>query len=327
MSLRFRVLRWLSVGAACSALCLASCSGGSSSSPSTTPVTTLPAQADGGGTGGTQSCRLGAGSATAICSRTSSRLSDHVLSAMDQLLRQKPQIFDTKDEVAPVGQGNYRVLDKDAFIDGIIANLAAAGLCAQRDPNDAYLEQIQVKADDGYSEDFDVLLSSGHAWHNLSNYRRTCSPASFPVERSPELPPVGGGCGGPYPPAVHHFWVHELTKNTTYTVIDSTPVVGPDGPYCKRVGFTDGRLFCAVRPEGHPERLACENWRVGVAADSGRPGPTWRRAEGSNAFCTGSLTSGCENHPDNQYQLLAYKSGRYLVCTQGDLCSEITIQR
>ena len=323
-----RLLPWFVLAAACAAALVAVSCGKSAPSTSTPPASpTPPASGAGAGTA-SQSCRLGPGTQGAACARTSTQLAEQVMAAMDLLVRQKPQLFDKNDEAAPLGAGNYKVLDGAAFIDGVIANLQAAGLCAQRDPDDYSYEQIQVKSENGFSEDFDVLLSSGHVWHNQSSYRRTCIPASFPVERSADLPPIGSGCGRPYPPPIHHFWVHELAKRETFTVVDSTPVVGPDLAYCTALGYTDGRQFCAVRPDGHPERLACENWRVGVAEDNGRPGPTWRHASGSRSFCTGEA-SGCENHPDNQYQLVVYKSGRYLVCaakTDG-ACGEITVER
>jgi hypothetical protein len=104
-----------------------------------------------------------------------------------------------------------------------------------------------------------------------------------------------------------HFWT-----------MDSTPLSGPDSQYCWEIGYTDGRRYCPVRPEGHPERAACENWAVGNAKDTGRPGPTWTFKD---APCTGP-ESGCENSPHNQYQLYAYKYGVYLACVKNDVCGE-----
>jgi hypothetical protein len=100
--------------------------------------------------------------------------------------------------------------------------------------------------------------------------------------------------------------------NWQYRVLDSTPMVGPDAAYCASIGFTDGRSLCPVRPEGAPDRVVCENWRVGKAKDNGQPGPTWTK---DGAFCTGP-DSGCERIPDNQYQLFAYQSGTYVVSAE-----------
>jgi len=102
-------------------------------------------------------------------------------------------------------------------------------------------------------------------------------------------------------------------KSPEFYTLDSTPLVGPDGAYCAALGYTDGRTICPVRPEGTPDREACENWRVGKAKDTGRPGPTWTKGDGS--YCTGK-ESGCENHPDSQYLLNTYKSDTYVVTAE-----------
>jgi len=297
-------------------LALAVSCGGGSPSGSTPPVsapTPTPA-------GGVQSCRLGAGSAVATCGKQTGRLTDFVMTAMDELLAQKPQIFDTRD-AEPKGSDNYRVLDKEAYLNGMVANLQSAGLCAQRDPDDYMYEQIQVKDDNSFSEDYDVLVSDGHMWHNGASYRFTCNPASFPVERNVDLPPVGSGCGRPYPPPVHHFNVELYIPYGDYALLDSTPIVGPDGDFCKAIGFSDGRAFCPVRKEGSPERSACESWRVGVAEDTGRPGPTWTRA---GKYCTGR-SSGCDHEPANQYQLRAYENATYTACAQNGACGSVEV--
>jgi hypothetical protein len=104
--------------------------------------------------------------------------------------------------------------------------------------------------------------------------------------------------------------------------LDSTPLVGPDADYCRIVGFTDGRRFCPVRPEGHPERFACEQMISGKAVDTGRYGPTWRR---DGALCDGSVN--CANHPDNQYLLWAFKSGMYTACFQEIYCGDVLVER
>ena len=104
--------------------------------------------------------------------------------------------------------------------------------------------------------------------------------------------------------------------------LDATPLVGPDPGYCARIGFTDGREFCPVRPEGHPEREACERFRVGVAVDTARPGPTWRR---DGSLCSGAPS--CENHPDNQYFVKAMASGTYEACPRSGACGTVDVVR
>jgi hypothetical protein len=241
---------------------------------------------------------------------------------MDQLLKESPRLFDKTDEAAPTGSGNYRVVDKEGYLNGLVARLQAAGLCAQRDPDDADYEQIQVKNENGFSENFDVLLGTGYVWHNGASYRATCVPASFPVDRS-DLPPVGSGCGRPFPAPIHHFNSKVHIPGAAFDVLDSTPIVGPDAAYCAQIGYTDGRTFCPVRMESSPERVPCETWRVGYAGDTGRPGPTWTR---NGQYCTGG-DSGCENYSENQYGLVAYASGTYEMCGQNGACGKLVLQR
>ncbi len=134
-------------------------------------------------------------------------------------------------------------------------------------------------------------------------------------------PPNNSGCGDPLPGPIGRVDAKIHIRGPNITTLDSTPLVGPDAEYCLKVGFTDGRRFCPVRPEGHPERFPCEQMIAGKAADTGRYGPTWRRDGG---FCDGTY---CENHPDNQYLLWVYKSGKYTACFQGIYCGEVEVDR
>jgi hypothetical protein len=235
-----------------------------------------------------------------------------VEAAMDLLIRQKPQIFDLTSEAAP-GTEAYRVLDKEAYMAGLVNNLRAAGLCAERDADDYSQQTIRVKNANDFSVDVDVLLSSGHMRRGGGMYRQTCTPAAFPVEREKDAPPIGSGCGRPYPPPVTRFRCYLQYRTVDYYTLDSTPLVGPNFEYCQSIGYTDGRTICPIRPEGAPDREACESWRVGRAKDTGRWGPTWTKADGG--YCTGKA-SGCENHPDNQYALLTWSPGPYTVTAE-----------
>jgi hypothetical protein len=302
------------------ALLSLSCGGGSSPS-SSTPTTTLPPSPPPGpgfDPYNHASCPLGKGDVNAECGRYTEALLGEVEAAMDLLVQQKPQIFDLNDEYSP-GSRAYKVLDKEAYMNGLVANLRAAGPCSERDPDDALQQTIRLKNAAEFSEDYDVLLSSGHMRRGTGAYRQTCKPSSFPVDRAADAPPIGSGCGRPYPPPVSRFNCKINLKNKEFYTLDSTPLVGPDPGYCASVGF-EGQAICAIRPHGTPDREACENWRVGKAKDTGRPGPTWTKADGT--YCTGP-DSGCQNHPDNQYGLLTYKGGSYTV--SGDTGSGCTV--
>jgi hypothetical protein len=100
--------------------------------------------------------------------------------------------------------------------------------------------------------------------------------------------------------------------------LDSTPLVkGAD--YCREIGYTDGRIRCPVRPDGHPEREACEAYVVGMAEDTGRTGPTWTR---NGEYCDGHW---CENTPHNQYMLWAYDGGLYKACVESGVCGSVEV--
>ncbi|HUL79992.1 MAG TPA: hypothetical protein VL691_22190, partial [Vicinamibacteria bacterium] len=182
------------------ALQATSCGGGGSPSSATPPTTVkaTPTPTPPTGSGGSPSCTLGNGSPDAVCEKSASRLMNAILAAQDLLVQRKPQIFD-KSQESGAGTGQYLVLDKNAYLNGLVSNLAAAGYCAQRDPDDYAYERIQVKNTNDFSENYDVLSSDNFMRRSKGIYLETCTPASFPVDRT-GLPPAGSGCGAPYPP-------------------------------------------------------------------------------------------------------------------------------
>ena len=152
------------------------------------------------------------------------------------------------------------------------------------------------------------------------------APAPAPTPEAtptPAPPPSGSGCGNPLPPEVSRMNTKIHLRGANKWTLDTTPLVGPDGDYCRKIGFTDGRLFCAIRTEGTSDRIACETYAVGTARDTGRSGPTWYR---DGQLCTGEI-SGCQNHEDNQYLLYVYKGGLYKACTRDGICGEVVADR
>lgn len=252
-------------------------------------------------------------------------LSD-VETAIELIPQRQPGILDLADE-NPRGSRQYRILDGKRFIDAVLENLRAAGLCAEAD-YDFPLEAISVKSSNDFSEDFVLVVWGSWVKRGPSSYRRSCSPAAFPIDPDPGWPPPGSGCGKPYPEPIHHFNAKVHLKGPDYATLDSTPIVGPDANYCSAIGYTDGRAYCPVRGEGSRDREACESWRVGKATDTGRGGPTWQHGKGENAeYCKGLAVNGCANHPDNQYQLLAARGGTYVMCAQNGACGEAYVDR
>jgi hypothetical protein len=111
-------------------------------------------------------------------------------------------------------------------------------------------------------------------------------------------------------------------------VLDSKPVVANVDHYCDRVGFGDWK-FCDTRPEGHPERVACDYLVTGQAEDTGRWGPTWFYGSDLCAYFPGD----CANHPDNQFMAVAKANGTFEACaseswpvaSNGSRCGTIEI--
>src|SRR5512145_140006 len=133
-----------------------SCGGSSpshSTPPSTTPPTTLPPS--GGGVGAT--CAIGKGTVSATCGKASARLAEMVETAINLLVREKPQLFDLND-VAQPNTDLYKVLDAEAYLDGVVTNLRRQGACAERDGDDFHYENVLVKTSNDSSESYDVLL-------------------------------------------------------------------------------------------------------------------------------------------------------------------------
>jgi hypothetical protein len=141
-----------------------------------------------------------------------------------------------------------------------------------------------------------------------------------PPTAAPTPTPTLAPCGEPLPPPVHEIGVKIHLRTGLYWTLDSTPLIR-DRDYCRKIGYTDGRLRCPVRPEGHPERALCEEVAIGKASDTGRIGPTWYRNGG---LCTG-IDSGCDNDPDNQYHVRVYWQGQgeYTACAQNGVCGRV----
>jgi hypothetical protein len=290
------------LAAAAVAAAALSCGGGNPQVQPTPPVT----QPSPTPTPVASSCPLGLGSVETTCSaEDSAQLRSYVETAIDMLVNDRPQLLDMTTQ-SPPNSDQYRVLDSEAYLDTIVENLRRQLVCAERDGDSLGLKRILVKNSNDYSETFDVLSDSGFIRRGPAAYRQTCSPASFPIVRTADMPPAGSGCGRPYPPPISRFNCKVHLQAPQYYTADATPIVGPNIDYCASVGFTDARSLCPIRAEGYEDRIPCENWRVGRATDTNRYGPTWTRSDG--VACTGPA-SNCENDPDNQYQVRVFTSG------------------
>lgn len=150
------------------------------------------------------------------------------------------------------------------------------------------------------------------------------SPGSPPPDEEPFPGNPGGGgsgsCGDPQPGPLAKIEVKVHIHGAGRTILDASPLVGPDEAFCKAIGFTDARRYCPPRTEGDPDRGACDGALMGTAADTGRVGPTWRVNGGPCVFA-----SGCENHPDNQFLAFAYGPGTYQACASSGICGTLVL--
>jgi hypothetical protein len=172
---------FLGVTALAAATLAASCGGGSSPAAPAAPAPVTPAPTsspEGGGGVAANGCPIGKGDPAAGCSRSAPQLMAAMEAAIDRLVRERPELFN-KEEEAGENTGQYRVLDRDAYLDGLVDNLRAAGLCAERTLD---RERIVAKNTNDFSEEWDVLTSSGFIRRGSRSYKHTCRPAAFPLE-------------------------------------------------------------------------------------------------------------------------------------------------
>lgn len=135
------------------------------------PSPTLPGQA---------SCeRIGLGTLNSNCPRSGQNHQAAIERAIDEVLVQKPHIF----EPHPLG---LQVSSPGQLYVGVIENLDRMGYCATFDG-----EEIQVKDSNALNDQFHILTSNFILRRGESMYRATCFPASFPTPAPPLNPTPG----------------------------------------------------------------------------------------------------------------------------------------
>lgn len=92
-----------------------------------------------------------------------------VQKAVNAQISAHPDWFDTSGS-CPL------ILKLDSFLDGVVADLAAQGYCVKRDPN-APNEEITMKRDNAFTENFDIVASTGCARSGTAIYTGYCAPA------------------------------------------------------------------------------------------------------------------------------------------------------
>jgi hypothetical protein len=173
-------LDWRRAVAMTAVLGFAACGSGStpttppSPAPSIAPTAIPSASPSPVASPGASSCQYGKGTVGAYCDRQTGAFAADVDAAIMLLVQQHPEIFDLNQQA---GEGGYKVLNPDAYYAGVIANLQARQFCAGYD-----FVELQVKNSNSFSEQYDIMLGSGHIRRGAGAYRATCSPANFPLD-------------------------------------------------------------------------------------------------------------------------------------------------
>jgi hypothetical protein len=157
------------------------------------------------------------------------------------------------------------------------------------------------------------------------NPHPTPTPVPIPSP-TPSATPTPSPFGQCVPTKVH-------VDNGFKKVLDARPVVGPDVAYCAQFG--NGGKYCSTAPEGDPRAIPCDILVSGYASDTGRAGPTWTWSDSPtglppfrSCFPVGTDaggTPGCENHPDNQFLVIARGTGSVLACSSAGVCGGFNV--
>ena len=116
-------------------------------------------------------CTPGPGSGEAdTCFDAPSCFLKTVQAAIKAVLAAHPEWFMHDDK------GDY-VLEVELYMDAVVAVVAETPLCAIRDPNAG--DEIAVKHDNEYSENFDILTADGYVRYGDGIFTGTCAPAWF----------------------------------------------------------------------------------------------------------------------------------------------------
>jgi len=158
-----------------------SCSGGSSSpsnpTPSPSPTVVAPSPSTAPSTApspSSASCQYGKGTPDTFCARRVPALLKDVDTAINLLVQQHPEYFNVNDTNGPDG---YKVLKPAEYEQGVMANLQSAAFCTELNGN-----VLSVRKGSDFSEDYDIILSTGHVRRGNGSYLGTCTPPSFPLE-------------------------------------------------------------------------------------------------------------------------------------------------
>ncbi len=121
-----------------------------------------------------QGCGVGAGHGSGEdCPREAPSFLSQVESAMDQLIREEPGIFNL-NKTSKGCPNCYQVVDADRYVQRMAELMSQRGLCGLYDG-----EELAVKKTNDFNDQYDIFTSDGFMRRQLGSYRSTCHPAWF----------------------------------------------------------------------------------------------------------------------------------------------------
>jgi hypothetical protein len=133
--------------------------------PAAFPSTLTPPPATAG-------CSL-PGSREKSCGRETAALLGPIEAGIDRVMREHPEYFNPGD--TQPGTGFVRILNPDAYFRDLTAAInAQGGVCAFYDG-----EEMAIKRENRFSEQYDLFGGEGYARRGEGSYRVTCYPAAF----------------------------------------------------------------------------------------------------------------------------------------------------
>jgi hypothetical protein len=134
--------------------------------PAPTPAPTAPPPTP------TGTCSLPASNPPSpICTDEGPEFLGPMEKALTAVTTGRPELFDFEDKKC---DNCYYIKDVDAYLKQVIKQLNAQGVCAVWDG-----EEMAVKDSNNFSEQWDILLASGHIRRGAGAYRGVCRPAIF----------------------------------------------------------------------------------------------------------------------------------------------------
>ena len=119
----------------------------------------------------TPGCSL-PGSREEACGRESPTLLAQIEAGIDQVMREHPEYFNPGD--TQPGTGFVKIVNPDAYFRDLTAAINQGGVCAFYDG-----EEMAIKRENRYSEQYDLYGGEGYARRGEGSYRVTCYPAAF----------------------------------------------------------------------------------------------------------------------------------------------------